>query len=337
MARRTSTDTSTTVEQEQDQQVEEQEQVEQDQSEPEVSATEVAPETPEEDKPVKDGEADLTEFQSAAQTAVEQRDTGSGDLPEGALEPVLKQYRELPSVKDRNRAKNLLKDLMKSAMEQMDLGLAKAYLVMQDSMTTATAKTPAERKPADPTALWRHNLATATIAYGELFSNAPEGIDAQEVVGAAQSAEILEAVAKYRTWLDTETPEGEERPAAPEVPAEVVAAFRLVRGQGRRTGNGSSSRIVSPHDGPRRDLGKHIEEAFANVEDGAFLSVADIRKFRSSEYGDEQPSAGAISARLFPSSGTCTIPGITPGTGGEKGTKGAFKGSPVKGEAEEAA
>jgi hypothetical protein len=130
--------------------------------------------------------------------------------------------------------------------------------------------------------------------------------------------------ASQATVAQRDTSEGEDQPEAPKVPAEVVAAFKFARGAKRRgvgTGNGDRT----PHDGPRRDLGKHIAEAFADVESGTFLSVAEIRKFKSSEYEDEPPSAGAISARLFPAKGECTVEGITPGTGGEKGTKGAYK------------
>jgi hypothetical protein len=279
------------------------------------------------DTVITDGEkeADLAPFIAASQATVAQRDTSTGELPDGALDGTLEAYRTLPSVKDRNRAKAHLKDAMKDAMEQMDLSLARAYLTMQDSMTTAPSHKASERKPADPLAVWKHNLLTATLAYGELAGvGAPEGADINEITTQAGSQEFVDAMNAYRTWLDTEVPEGEDQPEAPKVPAEVVAAFKFARGAKRRgvgTGNGDRT----PHDGPRRDLGKHIAEAFADVESGTFLSVAEIRKFKSSEYEDEPPSAGAISARLFPAKGECTVEGITPGTGGEKGTKGAYK------------
>jgi hypothetical protein len=268
-------------------------------------------------------EADLAPFQQSAQAGVAQRDTSTGDLPEGTLEPVLEAYRNLPSTKDRNRAKNWLKDQMKDAMAGMDLSLARAFLTLSESMTTSHAKAPVERRPADPLAAWRSNLLTSTIAYGELAGSAkPEEGNVEEITSLASSTEVVDEINAYRAWLDTEVGEDEERPEAPGVRPEVVQAFRLVRGSKRRAAGGGTS---TPHDGPRRDLGKHIEAAFADVKSGDFLSVAEIRKFRSEEYGDEQPSAGAISARLFPSKGECTVEGIRPGTGGEKGTKGAYK------------
>lgn len=284
-----------------------------------------------------DGEVSvsLAPFEQAVAAVVAQRDTTTGELPEGVVEPALAQYRELGSTKDRNRAKAYLKDQMKEAMSATDLPLARAFFVVQESLTTAPSKSGADRKPADPLAVWKHNLLTSLLAYGELAGvSKPEGenIDATvaEIQAASQATETVEEMNAYRAWLDNEA---EDKGDAPKVRAEVIHAFRLARGNKRRgVGTGGGER--TPHDGPRRDLGRHIEEAFAAVEPGTFLSVADIRKFQSDEYGDEQPSAGAISARLFPAKGECTVPGVTPGTGGEKNTKGAYKN---EAEAEDAA
>jgi hypothetical protein len=60
----------------------------------------------------------------------------------------------------------------------------------------------------------------------------------------------------------------------------------------------------------RRDIGKHVQYVFAALPAGTFLTINEIRKIGSPEYGDSAPSAGAISARLFPASGIMTIPGI---------------------------
>ncbi|MEU4477743.1 DUF262 domain-containing protein [Micromonospora sp. NPDC023966] len=74
----------------------------------------------------------------------------------------------------------------------------------------------------------------------------------------------------------------------------------------------------------RRDIGAHIVSAFFGLAPGSFLTINEIRRHRSDEYGDEFPSAGAIHARLFPSSGRCTVPGVEPGTN-ERGLRGARK------------
>lgn len=269
-------------------------------------------------------EADLTPFTTAVGVAVGQRDTNTGDLPDGVLDPVLATYRDLPDTKARNRAKASLKDSMAEAMKEGNLPLARSYFTLTENMTTATTKATADRKPADPTAAWKSNLLTAMLAYGELVGNKPEGFDEDPATWvAAEAAKVTDQVGAYRAFLDAPEPaEGEDAPEKPEVPSEVVAAFRLVRGgkvrTSRSTGGGGGT-------GERRDLGKHIQEAFENLDEGAFLSVAEIKKAKSSVYEDEQPSAGAISARLFPKSGPCTVPGIEPGVGGDKNTKGAFK------------
>lgn len=302
----------------------------------EVETTEVTPEpeatvtpepeatvTPEPEATGAPAEADLTPFTTAATTAVGQRDTNSGDLPEGAMDPVLTAYRALPDTKARNRAKVVLKDAMKEAMAASDMPLARAYFALSEGMTTSTTKVGGERKPVDPTAQWKSNIVTALLAYSELAANAPEGFDGDPgQFAAAEAGKLTESVNTWRTFLDAPEPaEGEEAPEKPEVPSEVVSAFRLVRGGKVRATRSASTGGT----GERRDLGKHIKEAFDAVEDGTFLSVAEIKKHKSSEYPDESPSAGAISARLFPKSGPCTVEGIEPGVGGDKNTKGAYK------------
>ena len=87
-----------------------------------------------------------------------------------------------------------------------------------------------------------------------------------------------------------------------------------------------SAIISTPFTGERRDIGVHISAAFANKEAGDFLTVSQIRAARSDEYGDNSPSAGAISARLFPKSGKFTVDGIKPSTSTDgKANKGAIK------------
>ncbi|MFH5230312.1 DUF262 domain-containing protein [Antrihabitans spumae] len=62
----------------------------------------------------------------------------------------------------------------------------------------------------------------------------------------------------------------------------------------------------------RRDIGQHIVNAFADLDDGDFLTINQIRNVPSPQYPiNDLPSAGAINARLFPSSGRATtVPGV---------------------------
>jgi hypothetical protein len=61
------------------------------------------------------------------------------------------------------------------------------------------------------------------------------------------------------------------------------------------------------------DIAAHVVQALELV-DGEFQTVAQIRAAVTPAYdGDQRPSAGAISARLFPRDGSdCTIEGVVP-------------------------
>lgn len=61
----------------------------------------------------------------------------------------------------------------------------------------------------------------------------------------------------------------------------------------------------------RRDLGAHVAAVAAMHPSGTFLTIAQVASTRTEVYGDERPSDGAISARLF-AEGGCTIPGVVP-------------------------
>lgn len=74
----------------------------------------------------------------------------------------------------------------------------------------------------------------------------------------------------------------------------------------------------------RRDIGAHIVHAFRDLPSGTFLTIQQIRNTPSPEYGNEAPSAGAISARLFPSTGSrTTVPDVVAER--ENGVRGARK------------
>lgn len=79
----------------------------------------------------------------------------------------------------------------------------------------------------------------------------------------------------------------------------------------------------------RRDIGRHIEHVFSSRAVGEFLTIAQIRREPSPEYGESAPSAGAISARLFPPNGKTTVPGVVPET--REGVRGATKVEPPRG------
>jgi hypothetical protein len=280
--------------------------------------TEASPEATTEstDKPV-----DLTAFKSAVSTAVEGADQSTGEIAPAVLEPVVKEYRAIEGIKGKNQAKAYLADEMRKAMgaageSTPDIVKARSFLQLQDSMTAGSSG-GAPKAPADPTEAFVQ--ADATLRLAVALHTPGEGV-AEDYESKVESlvAESEPKANEYLAWLNS--PEG-ERGDEPEVSAVVKNAVKLAQGKSAKAGGRSNG--GSTFTGERRDIGKHIASAFADVESGTFLTVAEIKKHKSEEYGDSSPSAGAISARLFPKSGNCTVEGITPTQ--ENGKNGATK------------
>jgi hypothetical protein len=298
-----------------------------------ASSTTEAPEVPEEETPDTDVEApeeegteeetvetDLTDFKAAVEVAVATKDATSGELPTASLEPVRAEYRKLNGAKGKNAAKRYIDAAVRSAMNALDIQTARAHMELLDkAMTAAGSGTKApEKAPADPTEAFVNLVAGLRMAL-EMVDE-PEGLKDgwNEQVEALIDAQ-RQSARDYVAWSKSDD---EDKGEEPEIPGFVKAAVKLSQGRAAKVSKASGT--STPFTGERRNIGKHIEEAFAGVESGTFLTVAEIRNHRSEEYGDNPPSAGAISARLFPSSGKSTLEGITPGTN-EKGNKGATK------------
>jgi hypothetical protein len=255
-----------------------------------TEATEAAPAAP---------EPDLSNFESAVDAAVEASDPDTGTVPLDAASEVTKAYRELEGIKAKNRAKAYVNDKMRDAMNSADLGRARAFLNLGESALVAAAgsKAAAEKVPADPTEAFVQRVATLQLAYGLATQTVPEGVaeDWADRVNTLVSGSFGNAQA-YQAYLANDD---EDKGDEPEASAVVKNAVKLSAGKSAKVGGGSG-RAGVPFTGERRDTGEHIKHAFSDVEDGTFLSIADIRNKKSPEYGDTQPSAGAISARLFP-------------------------------------
>ncbi len=270
-------------------------------------------------------EVDLTAFQSSVSEALahDGRDTSTGELPVAAIEPVNVQYRALDGVKAKNKAKTWLEDSMKAAMmgadgSAPDFQTARSYMQIKDGLSSAKSGGASEKAPADPKAAFVQRLAALNLAAQIVASSVPEGVD--PAVAGAEVTELIgslgEQVTSYQTWLANEA---EDKGDAPEVSPVVKQAIKLSTGKSAGRSGGSTG-------GPRNDVGKHITEAFAGQETGKFLSVAEIAKFTSEEYGaDNHPSQGAVQARLFPSSGKCTVEGIVPQDRTDDTPRGAVK------------
>ena len=278
-----------------------------------VSTTAEAPASTEEKT---EAPVDLSGFEAAVAAALGEADTSTGTIPPSEVEKVVVEYRTLDGIKAKNKAKAFLNEGMKSAMNESDIVQARSYLQLTESMTAgSTSKT--EKAPADPTEAFVQRSATLQLATSLLVPG--EGVaEDHEEKAAALVSESQAAAEQYLAYLQDES---EDKGDEPEVSTVVRNAVKLALGKAAKAG---SSRTGGGYTGERRDIGKHIEQAFADHPVGTFLTVAEIRKFVSEEYGQALPSAGAISARLFPQSGKCTIESVEPDTN-EKGNKGARK------------
>lgn len=285
---------------------------------PEVAES-TASEAPAEAEAKPEAEIDLTAFQAVVNEAIENHDNATGTVPEQFVGPVTAEYRKLDGLKAKNAAKKVVEEAMREGMASMNIGLARAYMVLSDNLTAgATAK--AERVPADPTEALVQRVAGLELARS--LVTVPEGVtDGWEVKVENLINEARDQADAYTAFL-ADTAEDKVEPEG--IPAWVKAAVKLAQGKSAKVGGSASSSTRSEYTGERRDIGKHIAEAFEGEASGTFKTVAEIRSFKSAEYGDNPPSAGAISARLFPKTGTCTLDFVTPDTN-EKGNKGARK------------
>jgi hypothetical protein len=298
----------------------------------ETAATEnPAPEAPAEapaeaDAKATKPEADLSAFHAAVAAAVAESDTDTGTVPEASIAKVTEEYRKLDGIKAKNEAKKYVNEQMKDAMNSGNLAGARANLQISDEALVAAAAAGhrAERVPADPTEAFVQRVATLNLA--QTLVSPPEGVAEDwdtKVTEMVESSE--ESAREYLAWLEADS---ESRGNEPEVTSVVRNAAKLAVG---KTAKAGTVRTGGSFSGERRDIGAHILNAFEGKELGTFLSIAEIRNAKSPEYGDQLPSAGAISARLFPkdkeghpTESSMLKLGIEPTT--RDGKKGAVKG-----------
>jgi hypothetical protein len=252
---------------------------------------------------------DLGPFKTAVSTAVAHRDTETGIVADEHLRPPVAAYAELKGTKAKGAAKRWLAEQMARLLNDLDAVQARAFMVIQNALITTPGTQP--RPPADPAEAYVQNYAVLLAAVGHLEGIPPVGIseDWPDQVNTLK-ARLLGDVARYSAW---ETSTDKDKGEAPKVDALAVRAYRLAAGRpspARRTSTSTGPR--SPRVGGTRSVETHIQEAFADLEEGDSLTVQQIVNFRSAEYGDDAPSSGAVSARLFPRSGNCTLKGVEP-------------------------
>lgn len=259
----------------------------------------------------------------------EARDTATGALPEVALAGVKVAYGNLP-IRLKAWAREYVTTLTPAAMEAGDWIKARSLVEVLNAFKTAvTPRAAAVKEPVDPTADFVNKVAAHYLAPS--LCKPGEGVAANYAELARSTAESLVAQVKdYLTWENENEalPEGERKEAPEGLNPVIAQALRIARGRGvagagRPTKAGEKApRRARVASGTRRDVAAHILNAFKDKPAGTFLSISEIVNTPSEEYGEDKPSAGAVSARLFPGEGKeSNVEGVTPAV--QDGKKGA--------------
>jgi hypothetical protein len=244
-------------------------------------------------------------------------DQSTGTLAEAQIASVIKAYQALDGAKAKAKVRAAVEAGVKEALapESGDIPKARALNTVRTEITKSKGSKPAgDKTPSDPTAAFVDQVVGLQLAYSHVTQNVPDGVaeDWQDRATklAAETVQDVEKLAKY-------TGEGE----VPEVSGLAKRALKLASGKVK----GGSGSPRTPFTGERHDIGKHILSAFEGKAAGEFLTVAQIVSHKSTEYGDDTPSPGAVSARLFPRSGKCTLEGVEPIDATDSQPKGARK------------
>lgn len=261
---------------------------------------------------------DTSAFDQAMAKALEEMDPTTGTLSTEQMHSVVAAYQSLDGAKAKAKARAFCENGVKSALEgdSPDVPRARALNAVRVEITKAKGGgSSAPKAPTDPTTAFVEQVVALQLAYSHVTGNVPEGVadDWQDRANtlAAETVGDLQKLAQY-------TGEGEE----PQVAPLARRALKLATGKVSKSSSGGTR---APFTGTRRDVSKHIREAFADKAAGDFLTVAQIVAFASSEYGAGEASPGAVSARLFPKSGKCTVEGVEPVDAANGQPKGAKK------------
>ena len=266
------------------------------------------------------------------------RDSATGVIPEVLTQQVLDAYAALPGTGGKAGGRKYLSDTM---MAKMVAGaedpncflLARSYMELEKKVSASKAKrdTVAKAK-VDPTDAFAEQVAALMLAPS--LVNVPADVEDTWVEKAQALVESLTGdLGKYQEWVavsEKEIAEGtdtEKATPAPEVSPIILSAAKVATGRAvgrpRKSGTGTTTpRASTAGSGHTGDIAQHLTEVFEGVASGTFLSVAEIAKGVTSQYGGDKPppSQGAVSARLFPRNGEFKLDiGITPTDDPKKG------------------
>ena len=250
----------------------------------EATVTDTATETPVE-APVEGTEATTTEtpaeqpvdlgpFKEAVAAALAEGDSSTGQLPEASIAKVNEAYRAVEGNKGKGEARKYLEEAMLEAVGKLDAVAARGYSDLKTNLSAAGGS-KSERTPADPTAAFVQRVTSLRLALSIVESDRPEGVEDEKIEALVTESQAL--VDQQKAYLADES---EDKGDGPELTPVVRAAFKAASGKA----TGGASRRGGNSGGVRRDIGKHIASAFAEVEVGTFLTIAEIAKHKSAEY-----------------------------------------------------
>lgn len=196
----------------------------------------------------------------------------------GDLDAAVTAYRAMDSG-DKARARARIADVARDYIMAGDLVNAQFAVAVQDAQSVKiNAPTVIDWNERVATRLATLDRAADLVRTGQNGPEVPEGTVLDFDVIIARAAELADDEAVH---------------------AAAVKIAEQAIGRGTVAAGG--------------DIAAHVDEALRQ-QDGDFMTVAEIRNALTDAYpGDQRPSAGAISARLFPRDGSdCTIPGVTP-------------------------
>lgn len=303
----------------------------------EAFAVEVEDETPEDDSDELVDESDddsdsdsdedgdeLASFKDAANEAVENADETTATIPEQFLAKVTEEYRKLDGTKLKNQAKAVAEEGMRESLDNGSLSGAQAWVKIRDACVGGSAPA-APKAPVDPTEAFVQRGATLELAMELLGEDVPDGVQADwQTRVSEQVADNLDAAKAYFKWANDESDDKGDEPKVENV---VKLATKVAQGKAAGRVTSSTGKVARTYTGARRDVAKHITEAFADKESGTYMKIAEIKAFASSEYAAGEVSAGAITARLWPrDGGPSNVAGIRQGVDPSDGkTKGGIK------------
>lgn len=265
------------------------------------------------------------------------------ELPVAVSTPVTEAYGHLVAAKGKAAGKQYLVDRMQAKMIEgatnpLAFTEARVYMLLNSALKDVKKARETIVKPkVDPTQAFVERAAALMLAVNLL--TVPSDVDetwAEKTEALVTTlATDVQVYHDWQTELDKAAKANAENPPkegekgvevpTPEISQVVLAAAKIAAGRavavGRKTstpkeGGTSTPRVSTAGSGHRGDIAKHIREAMNTVNVGDFMSIADIAKVATAEYGSEgapPPSQGAISARLFPSGDKgCTLDFVRP-------------------------